>query len=176
MRRENTMPKPNGPLPDDVRQALQRGSILDAVKLLTRSGGITLKQAKALIEAEMQRAQAGQGVGGHGPARTPVGTPHGGASAAQLGPFPTTADRALRNGQKIEAIRIVREHTGLGLKEAKDMVEAHERTMVPTAEGLSPRNGLSPGEVPRSSGLGSWLLIVIVIASAAGYYFFRHAG
>jgi large subunit ribosomal protein L7/L12 len=30
---------------------------------------------------------------------------------------------ALERGRKIEAIRLVREHTGLGLKEAKDLVE-----------------------------------------------------
>jgi ribosomal protein L7/L12 len=30
---------------------------------------------------------------------------------------------ALVGGNKIEAIKLVREHTGLGLKEAKDLVE-----------------------------------------------------
>jgi ribosomal protein L7/L12 len=30
---------------------------------------------------------------------------------------------ALASGQKIEAIRLVREHTGLGLKESKELVE-----------------------------------------------------
>lgn len=33
----------------------------------------------------------------------------------------------LRQGQKIEAIKLYRERTGLGLKEAKDAVEAIER-------------------------------------------------
>ena len=33
---------------------------------------------------------------------------------------------ALARGQKIEAIRLVRERTGLGLKEAKDLVERHQ--------------------------------------------------
>lgn len=33
----------------------------------------------------------------------------------------------LRRGQKIEAIKLYRERTGLGLKEAKDAVEAIER-------------------------------------------------
>ena len=31
--------------------------------------------------------------------------------------------RALAGGQKIEAIKLVREHTGLGLREAKELVE-----------------------------------------------------
>jgi ribosomal protein L7/L12 len=42
-------------------------------------------------------------------------------------PLPPGALAALERGQKIEAIRIVREEQGLGLREAKDLVEAHER-------------------------------------------------
>lgn len=34
---------------------------------------------------------------------------------------------ALGEGRKIEAIKLVRERTGLGLKEAKELVERHER-------------------------------------------------
>ena len=33
---------------------------------------------------------------------------------------------ALAQGQKIEAIRLVRERSGLGLKEAKELVERHQ--------------------------------------------------
>lgn len=171
------MPKPQGPLPEEVRQALQRGSILDAVKLLTKSGGITLKQAKELIEAEARRAQAERSKGGqqgtrsHGAHPAPIQT-----QRLQPGAWPAAATEALRQGHKIEAIRIVREHTGMGLKEAKDAVESHEQTMVPTVEGLSPRNGLSPGEVPRTSGMGSWLLILLVIIAAVVYYLFRNPG
>lgn len=36
------------------------------------------------------------------------------------------AEAALRNGNKIEAIKIIREELGLGLKEAKDLVDAYE--------------------------------------------------
>ena len=38
--------------------------------------------------------------------------------------LPDAAKLALRQGNKIEAIKIVREAAGLGLKEAKDVVEA----------------------------------------------------
>ena len=37
--------------------------------------------------------------------------------------------RLIQLGQKIPAIKLVREHTGLGLKEAKDAVEELERRM-----------------------------------------------
>ena len=42
--------------------------------------------------------------------------------------------------QKIEAIKLLRQRTGLGLKEAKDRVEAIEREM-----GLPPAKVISPG-------------------------------
>ena len=36
------------------------------------------------------------------------------------------AEAAVRSGNKIEAIKIIREELGLGLKEAKDLVDAYE--------------------------------------------------
>jgi ribosomal protein L7/L12 len=41
----------------------------------------------------------------------------------------TEIEQMLRKGQKIEAIKIYRQKTGVGLKEAKDAVEAMERRM-----------------------------------------------
>lgn len=53
------------------------------------------------------------------------------APAADLGGadygIPTEVVEALDRGRKIEAIKLLRGATGLGLKEAKDMVEAFER-------------------------------------------------
>lgn len=43
----------------------------------------------------------------------------------ETGALPEEAVAALENGNVIEAIKITREKTGLGLKEAKDAVEAH---------------------------------------------------
>ncbi len=41
--------------------------------------------------------------------------------------LPPAARAALTNGNKIEAIKVVRQQLGLGLKEAKDLVEAQLR-------------------------------------------------
>jgi len=41
----------------------------------------------------------------------------------------TAIEHMLRRGNKIEAIKIYREKTGVGLKEAKDAVEAIERRL-----------------------------------------------
>lgn len=159
------MNAPRGPLPDDVRQALQRGSLFDAIKLLRQSGVSNLAEAKAVLEAEARRMNAAK-MGAAAPTRAA-------GARRDAGAWPPAATEALRRGNKIEAIRLVREATGLGLKEAKDAVEAREQTLVPTVEGLSPRDGLSPGEVPRSRDRLWWVLIVLAIAGGLAWHFLR---
>jgi hypothetical protein len=73
---------------------------------------------------------------------------------------------ALQLGNKIEAIRLLREETGLGLKEAKDLIESFEKRR--GAESTVP----SPGEVGKSSS-SLWLAVALVALAAIGYYFFR---
>ena len=46
---------------------------------------------------------------------------------ATSNPLPANVLDALQAGNKIEAIRLLREATGLGLKEAKDWVDASHR-------------------------------------------------
>ena len=46
----------------------------------------------------------------------------------------------LQRRNKIQAIKLLREHTGLGLKEAKDAVEALERSPAATLPGIVPRS------------------------------------
>ena len=36
-------------------------------------------------------------------------------------------EQLINSGRKIDAIKLLREHTGLGLAEAKDMVDEYER-------------------------------------------------
>jgi ribosomal protein L7/L12 len=158
------MNKPPVHLPDEVRAALQRGNLFDAIKLLRRAGVSNLKEAKAVLEAEARRINAGKGPG----AASRATKPH---PQAVPGGFPPAAADALRRGNKIEAIRLVREHHGIGLKEAKDLVEQHEQLIVPTVDSLAPRDGLSPGEVPRSSGRITWLLVAAALAAGLVYHF-----
>ena len=98
--------------------------------------------------------------------------------------------RALKGGNKIEAIRLVREAMGTGLAEAKTVVEALERGM-PSVKATARRRatfaairpaespplraapGLAPGEVPHVGGQGKWLVLFAVAAVlivAALYY------
>ena len=70
---------------------------------------------------------------------------------------------AIRANRKIEAIKRLREETGLGLKEAKDAVEAWAR-----------QNPQLIPDAPRSeSSVGRVVLVAAVLAAAyAAYRFF----
>ena len=70
------------------------------------------------------------------PAAVAVAAGPGPAAAAEAKPEQTEFDVILANagGNKIQVIKAIREITGLGLKEAKDLVEAAPK---PVKEGVS---------------------------------------
>ena len=108
------------------------------------------------------------------------------SSPSQRPSFPPAVLEALRKGNKLEAIKLLREASKAGLAEAKSMVEAaqgmkpanapkqaaavhrptvgaHAVTPARPIPGYIPhsRSGLSPGEVPRGGGQAGWIFIVI---------------
>ena len=98
----------------EVRALLAQGNKIAAIKRVRELTSMGLKEAKDYVEA----------------------LPPGGAmpplpAARQDMPIDATTDAELRallaQGNKIAAIKRVRELTGVGLKEAKDYVEALER-------------------------------------------------
>ncbi|HEY8244947.1 MAG TPA: ribosomal protein L7/L12 [Casimicrobiaceae bacterium] len=141
------MDRPHNALPAEVIDALRRGNAIEAIKLL-RAKGIGLGDAKARIEAHLRG----------------FATP--GAAQQANRALPPDAARALARGDKIEAIKLARAETGLGLKEAKDWVDAQAATpQMPT--------GLAPGEVPRHEGFGLWIVVIVLIVAAAYFLVFR---
>jgi ribosomal protein L7/L12 len=62
--------------------------------------------------------------------------------------------QAVRSGQKIEAIKLVRDLTGCGLKEAKDFVDNIESGNKPA----------SPGKPAAKQGKGCSAVLAMVIA------------
>jgi hypothetical protein len=99
--------------------------------------------------------------------------------------LPPQVLEALKRGNKIEAIKLLREAMAVGLAEAKSVVEAHgmvsgdappkqkpqARAMhrpVRTNTGRPREDDLSPGEEPRSaaSPLGIVVAIAAVVAAA----------
>ena len=129
--------------------ALRRGQLIEAIKLL-RASGIGLKEARDMLEASLKGK----------PAAAPP-FPSGGAP-----PLPMEVIAALQRNQKMEAVRLMREQTGLGLKEAREAVEAYERTRAPTL------GELSPGQV-SDTGSAVWRVVILVLLALAVYLVMR---
>jgi hypothetical protein len=79
--------------------------------------------------------------------------------------IPPEAVAALEQGNKIEAIKIVRMASGTGLKESKDAVEQY----LHQHQDLFQRYSVIASENNRSSGMK--LLLFIAAAAAAAYFF-----
>src|SRR3982750_2855929 len=94
--------------------------------------GLTLKQAVDLAAYLKDTHGIEPAAGGGGMA----GGGGGGAAAAPVEEAKSTFDVVLKAGgeKKIQVIKVVRAATGLGLKEAKDLVEGAPKTV---KEGLS---------------------------------------
>jgi ribosomal protein L7/L12 len=113
---------------------MEEGRKIEAIKVYRAHTGLGLAEAKAAVEA----IQAG--------ASPPPLSEIGGDLEADL-------LRLLGQGEKIQAIKLYREQTGLGLAEAKRVVET-----------LAARHGLS---AQRAGCLGV-LLAVVVVAFVIG--------
>ena len=166
--------------PPDVLEALQNGRTIDAIKRLRKHKNFGLAEAKAAIEA-YARSRAGE--------LTAVSTPAVEAFRQDAGRvLPDAVVEALQRGDKNAAIKLLRERTGLGLKAARERIEAAGSAAASfPADGappalphldhridaprdvLAPRaNGLAPGEVPRSN--GAFWLVLALLAILAGYF------
>lgn len=67
--------------------------------------------------------------------------------------------KLLRKGQKIQAIKLLREESGCGLKEAKDQVDAIQAKMIADGEELPTTKGCAGAAVLLIVGLGllNWI-------------------
>lgn len=139
------------PLPDDVRAALAAGNQLEAIRLLRRHTGLGLAEAKAVVDAaRVPRVE-----------RSPEG----------VAGLPADAKAALARGDVLQALRLLRSAKGIGLKEAKALIDGArgptsrvDRMPARHADGRS-RSGLAPGEVPRSP-IGAGTVIVLLLVAA----------
>ena len=140
-------------LPANVLAALKRGRTVEAIKLLREATGLGLKEAKDAIDGHTSGEPIALSV-----------------RSGSLESLPPEVLAELRQGKKVEAVRLMRAKTGLGLKEAKDAVE---RLHNPEAFGVADQ--LSPGEVPKSGG-GGWAVWLLLALAGLGYYFFTRSG
>jgi len=101
---------------DDLVEKLSQLSVLDMAKLkekLEEKWGV--KAAVAVAAAPAGAAAAGA------------------APAAEATDFKVTLEGPIPDDKKISVIKAVREVTGLGLKEAKDLVEGAPKDLKPSA-------------------------------------------
>jgi ribosomal protein L7/L12 len=104
----------------EILELVRAERAIEAIKLCRERTGLGLKEAKDLVDA----VAAGRDVALPAPASP---APAGDRDLVEL----------LKAGRKIDAIKLHRERTGLGLKEAKDAVEA-----------LAAREGIVAGPGP----------------------------
>ena len=138
------MPKP---LPDDVRQAIDAGQKIDAIRLLRQHTGLGLAQAKAAVEAGLM--------------------PDDSSLATHFEAMPAEVAVALASGNKLEAIKLLRAAKGIGLKEAKEIVDRASRNQQAV--------GLSSGEVPRNS-VSPAVVVFLIALVVVAIWFFTTAG
>ena len=96
----------NAPLPSDVLDLIAKGNKIEAIKMLRELTGMSLLDAKMAVDSVTEENRT---MPFHAVPR------HVELSSAVL--------HQLTNGKKIDAIRVLREETGMGLKDAKDAVE-----------------------------------------------------
>jgi ribosomal protein L7/L12 len=123
---------------------MQAGKKIEAVKLYRQETGSGLKEAKDAVEA----LAAGQ----------PIAR-RSGESVETNGVDPNSLEGqvlALMRGQKkIWAIKVYREKTGVGLKQAKDAVEA-----------LAAKHGINP----KGAGCAGMVLLMVVLSTIIGMW------
>lgn len=106
----------------------------DIQKITEEISGLTLLEARDLVKALEEKL----GIKAAAPMAVAMGAPGGAAPGAEAAPVEekTEFDVVLTGfgDKKIQVIKVVRELTGLGLKEAKDLVEGVPK---PVKEGIS---------------------------------------
>jgi len=88
------------------------------------------------------------------------------SSATGAGIWQQQVRGLLADGQKIQAIKLVRQQTSCGLKDAKDFVEAMER-------GQSPSVPQPAAKPPQTTGCAVLFAVLLAIAAVVLTYFIR---
>lgn len=101
-----------------VADELEKGKKINAIKLYREMTGVGLKEAKDFVDQLQLQLRP---TGSRNDPAPPVAT----TNAADM----PDVVQALRNNRKIEAVKIYRERTGLGLKDSKDAVDALQRQL-----------------------------------------------
>lgn len=135
-------------IPTEAAAALARGARIEAVKLVREANhGVDLRGAMEATDAYAS--------GKH----LPMADAPRVAEISSIDGLPAEAIAALSRGRLIEAIKIVRTATGLGLKEAKELVERYrdddtpvrDEAMRAKLEGIAEKHGMKLPEAAMAA-------------------------
>ncbi len=108
---------PDEALRGEIEALVNRNRKIEAIKLVRERTGMGLKDAKDLVDA----MAAGRAIA---PPGVPAPAPSGGLPSGGLPPEVLAQVRALKDaGKVIHAVKLVRDQTRMGLKDAKDLVD-----------------------------------------------------
>ncbi|SEL51842.1 hypothetical protein SAMN05518845_10863 [Variovorax sp. YR750] len=150
-------------LPPDAVLALQRGRMIEAIKIVRSRTGVDLKSAKEAVDRYADRLERGEDDNEGGRC-----VPTAAMQDRGFASMPSTALAALAQGNKMEAIRLTREATGLSLSAAKRLVDNHDDPALgsfgPLTQHMPRRPMAEPGRV-QGDGY-KWLPILIILLAA----------
>jgi ribosomal protein L7/L12 len=152
---------------DEINRHLHNGNKIEAIKVYREKYKVGLKEAKDAVES----MEAGQSIDQtSSQAFAPTTAGFGTAAMAEI-------DRLMRAGNKIEAIKVYREKFNVGLKEAKDAVEAMEMGLPPTTTSpfsqyasSEPVISANPFDEPQKEGrrINWWGPLIIAVVFLFG--------
>jgi ribosomal protein L7/L12 len=128
---------------------LERGDKVLAIKRMRELTGVSLREARELVEA-----------GNAGSALT----------RSTTGQMPSAAIAALGRGNRIEAMTLVRHAEGLGMKDAKDFVEAF------LSENLQINQKFTQINASRFRTTLKWVVVGAAVCTVVYYPFSTQSG
>lgn len=165
----------SAPIPAHIASLWRNNDKIAAIKRLREETGMGLAEAKQALESQLD------GDDGLEPPR------EGEALRAAI-------ENALARGDKIVAIKLLKDATGIGLKDAKDRIESgdpqqwqvearlpHTPDTPNTPSHPASASGdaaawMEPGHEPgrvQSSGAWTAVFVVVLVLALAGWYFWR---
>ena len=154
------------PVPAEILSIRNSGSKVLAIKLLREQSGLGQAEAKQLLES------------------VDAGSDAADSSLAVNNAIPASAElrihAAMASGNKLEAVKLLKEATGLGLAEAKERIDAAMQSeplnlQAALNQPTQPNAASSaPGEVKSSPGI-LWLALILVALAWGAWFYFKAA-
>ena len=121
--REQRTSDGNHMLTDEIKGLLAEGKKVEAIQLARAKTGFPLEAAKDMVEMIEKAGMATPQAVSQGAPKTPSEKMSITSFIKLAREVAPEVQRLAKAGQKVEAIKLIRDHTGMGLKEAKDIVD-----------------------------------------------------